>query len=200
MFGLDVNLHDDGSWLCQHVDGSESPGPPTRLSLQQTVEENTVSLPGFPTSAPRRSVHCPDCGTRWRIWVQQKIARPYIEWGPEQRATPPPYRRAPVRDIDRIIALVREQLPCIDVTQYQQKYPADNDGLWWFRQRGIDGDIQMESSDGMCPFLVEDYSMQTPAEAWRALTVREAAQGVIHYLVGSRSGRAEFGCCEESEQ
>jgi hypothetical protein len=55
MFDLDVKLHDDGSWLCQHIDASESPAPPHRLSLEQAIWE--VSM-----SNPRRGLRCADCG------------------------------------------------------------------------------------------------------------------------------------------
>jgi hypothetical protein len=87
-----------------------------------------------------------------------------------------------VRDIDRIISLVREQLPDVEVTQHRQTHPGDDDGLWFIWQPGIDGQIQLESTSGMCPFLVE-----VDAQAWHAGTTREAVQGVIKYLVGRLS-------------
>jgi hypothetical protein len=180
----DVSLHEDGSWFCQHVDAFENPAPPIRLSLQQTVEENPI----HPTSTPRRAVRCPDCGTRWRVWLLARIARPYTEWGPEEQSKPPRCCRAPVRDIDRIIALVREQLPGINVVQHKGTHPADDDGLWWFRSPGVEVDIQLESSYGTCPFIVEHADMHVTRETRRADTVEEAVQAVTDYFAARPAG------------
>jgi len=34
---------------------------------------------------------------------------------------------------------------------------ADDDGLWWFKIAGSKNDIQVESSSGNCPFLIETH-------------------------------------------
>jgi hypothetical protein len=65
------------------------------------------------------------------------------------------------RDIDRIIASIKEQIPDVHVEQLQKTHPADDDGLWWFCVPGRKN-IQVESSTGNCPFLIEtDLSSET---------------------------------------
>jgi len=60
-------------------------------------------------------------------------------------------------DIDRIIVLVREIRSDIQVRQLTVSHPgADDDGLWFFRHSSSLCEVQIESSDGMCPFLIEN--------------------------------------------
>src|SRR5947209_8069378 len=99
MNALDVQLDRDDTWLCHHVDQSGAQAPATRFSLASTQELIT----GASTSSPRRWLRCPECAAFWRVWVQHRIARPSIERTPEMNVARPPYRRAPVLDIDRII-------------------------------------------------------------------------------------------------
>jgi hypothetical protein len=93
------------------------------------------------------------------------------------------------RDIDRIIALVRSRLPLVSVVQWHKARPGDDDGVWWFRLPGAARDIQLESSFGTCPFLVEHDGMQASAEQWWADSVKEAAQAVVAYLEAQVAGR-----------
>ena len=179
MNGLDVNLDGDGTWLCRHVAHSGESAPPTRLRLDQTRECN----PGSPTSAPRRWIDCPDCGSYWRVWTRLGIAKPSAECYPaENPSSTPRYRRAPVLDIDRVIDVVKSHLPVIRVTQHHDVWPADDEGVWSFRLEDTETDIQLESSTGMCPFCVEHSGMNASAEAWNAPTVKEAARMVVRYL------------------
>jgi hypothetical protein len=90
------------------------------------------------------------------------------------------------RDIERVIELVRTRFPDVNVVQWQKLRPGDDDGLWWFRLANIDKDIQLESSSGACPFLIEHDDMKSTAEQWWAQTVEEAAQAVIEYLAGQQ--------------
>lgn len=61
-----------------------------------------------------------------------------------------------MRDVDRIIELVRDICPAVDVKQLQVIHPeADDDGLWYFLQPASEFQVQIESPNGMCPFLVE---------------------------------------------
>jgi hypothetical protein len=60
------------------------------------------------------------------------------------------------RDIDHIIERLRAELPGAHVTQLQVTHPgADDDGVWFIKFPGGDGEVQIESSDGNCPFLIE---------------------------------------------
>jgi hypothetical protein len=60
------------------------------------------------------------------------------------------------RDIDRIIDRLSIDAPSIQVRQLQVRHPGnDDDGIWFFSIPGKNGEVQLESSDGTCPFLVE---------------------------------------------
>jgi hypothetical protein len=61
-----------------------------------------------------------------------------------------------MRDVDRIIKLVKEICPAVAVSQLRVVHPgADDDGLWYFDQPASEFQVQIESPNGMCPFLVE---------------------------------------------
>ena len=61
-----------------------------------------------------------------------------------------------MRDVDRIIQLVKGVCPAVDVQQLRVSHPgADDDGLWYFGQPASEFQVQIESPNGMCPFLVE---------------------------------------------
>ena len=62
-----------------------------------------------------------------------------------------------VHDIDEVIALVRKQLPEVEVQQLDKIHPADDDGLWYFALPSSPSrtEIQIESSTYQCPFLIE---------------------------------------------
>ena len=92
----------------------------------------------------------------------QAIRRPSVRaFGSARVCSSARYRRLPIRDIDPIIAAARELLADVEVTQYQQCWPADDDGLWFFNLPGIEKDIQIESWTGDCPFVVEHSEMKT---------------------------------------
>ena len=60
------------------------------------------------------------------------------------------------RDIDQIIERLRSELPGAQITQLQVTHPeADDDGLWFVKVPGQRGEIQIESSSGTCPFVIE---------------------------------------------
>jgi hypothetical protein len=87
------------------------------------------------------------------------------------------------RDIDHIIEGVKRRLPSARFYQHRVKHPSvDDDGIWWFYLPGIDKDIQIESSDGMCPFMVEHDDMGSACEAETARSIEEAVEKVVTYL------------------
>jgi len=62
----------------------------------------------------------------------------------------------PSRDIDLIMDGMRQYLPEVTIEQLKVTHPADDDGLWFFYlAEGRADEIQIESSSGMCPFLIE---------------------------------------------
>ena len=61
-----------------------------------------------------------------------------------------------VRDIDAITTQLREYIPGVEIEQLRVLHPsADDDGLWFVRVLGRVEEIQIESPNGMCPFLIE---------------------------------------------
>ena len=60
------------------------------------------------------------------------------------------------RDIDKIIDSVRCEFPNAKIEQLKVKFPADDDGIWyfWLPENSAD-DIQIENSYGQCPFILE---------------------------------------------
>ena len=59
------------------------------------------------------------------------------------------------RDIDQIIERIRSECPLVEVEQLRTKFPADDDGIWFFTRPNHPFEVQLESSSGMCPFLIE---------------------------------------------
>jgi len=60
------------------------------------------------------------------------------------------------RNIDHIIERLKTELPGVQVTQMQVAHPgADDDGLWFVRIPGQAEEVQIESPNGSCPFLIE---------------------------------------------
>ena len=60
------------------------------------------------------------------------------------------------RDIDRIIAKLKRKIPSVQVVQLRVSHPgADDDGVWFIQIPGRTETIQIESSTGSCPFLIE---------------------------------------------
>jgi hypothetical protein len=61
-----------------------------------------------------------------------------------------------MRDIEQIIESIKKISPAVRVRQLEVLHPgADDDGLWFFSKAGDDIEVQIESSSGMCPFLIE---------------------------------------------
>ncbi len=85
------------------------------------------------------------------------------------------------RDIDIIIQKVQRQLPAVKVTQWHKKWPADDDGIWWFYLPGIKQDIQVESSFGVCPFVIETDEFCCD-KSRIAATVDDAILTIVEYL------------------
>jgi hypothetical protein len=85
------------------------------------------------------------------------VTWPNAWWAPpEGYPSRAPYRRTRLRDIDRIVAAARELLPGLEVVQYQQSWPGDDDGLWFLTLPPRRNRTQIESPNGACPFTFED--------------------------------------------
>jgi hypothetical protein len=61
-----------------------------------------------------------------------------------------------MRDVDQIIHSIMNVCPTVKVRQLNVSHPgADDDGLWFFNWPGSEFEVQIESSNGICPFLIE---------------------------------------------
>ena len=89
------------------------------------------------------------------------------------------------RDIDQIISRVRARAPNVTVTQMHKINPGDDDGLWWFDVGDEKDNIQIESSNGMCPFLVETAG-QCCANARTAESVDDAVNMIVKFCTSEQ--------------
>ena len=88
------------------------------------------------------------------------------------------------RDVETVIAMVRERLPTLRVEQLQVKFPADDDGLWFFKLPDGHVEAQIESSTRRCPFLVES---DANANRLDCDSIAATAEAVITILQGDTS-------------
>jgi hypothetical protein len=61
-----------------------------------------------------------------------------------------------MRDVDQIIEMLKTRHPDVSIEQLKVSHPgADDDGLWFITTPDLPGEIQIESWNGQCPFLIE---------------------------------------------
>jgi hypothetical protein len=56
-------------------------------------------------------------------------------------------------DIEEVILRLTKQHPKVRIVQLNQRHAADDNGLWFVSLGGVQ--VQLESSSGNCPFLLE---------------------------------------------
>jgi hypothetical protein len=84
------------------------------------------------------------------------------------------------RDINRVINELRRDFPEIAYEQLQVEHPGfDDDGLWFFTHPQYVGEVQLESWNGMVPFIVESTNSHARDTA---RTVEEAVELVLKRL------------------
>jgi hypothetical protein len=161
-----VPVDDDGTWVCEHADCQGKTSPPARLTIEGLNIEPYSRLEN-----PRYALRCSKCGTNWRIWKKFRVAKWYAA-NPgrpvclkDATSTASPLRRIHAKDIDEILKRVGFNHPTATVWQLADTYPADDDGIWFIGRAGGGEEIQLESSSGNCPFLIEeDYEIPVTAE------------------------------------
>jgi hypothetical protein len=108
------------------------------------------------------------------------------------------------RDIDNIVEQIKRRFPTADVWQLWVSHPGvDDDGIWYFTtlapevSRRHRRAIQIESSNGSCPFIVENDDMKSSSEAETAHSVDEAVEKITAYLDRlQQSPNGDGGKCE----
>jgi len=88
-----------------------------------------------------------------------------------------------LRDIERVIDALGRRNPRIWWERLEVTHTGDDDGLWFFRETSESLDVQLESPNGMVPFLFESPNQRKMAE-----TVEEAVELVLGGLEGLRMG------------
>ena len=66
------------------------------------------------------------------------------------------------KDIEKISQILRQEFPLIQIEQLKTVHPADDDGLWFIKWPNKQGEVQIESSTGNCPFLIESTKFNKP--------------------------------------
>ncbi len=84
-----------------------------------------------------------------------------------------------MRDVDLIIESMKKKYPFVRVQQLKVTHPGDDDGIWYFEQPDSEFDVQIESSQGMCPFLVETHENE---ERYTARTIEEVIRVLVKLL------------------
>jgi hypothetical protein len=83
-------------------------------------------------------------------------------------------------EVQRIIASIKEAIPGMNWTRAWVKHPGnDDDGLWYFWIPDQPGEVQIESSYGVCPFLVETDKHD---ERFTGKTIKEVAEKTVAWL------------------
>src|SRR5258706_9294182 len=93
------------------------------------------------------------------------------------------------QDIQEVTKQIKLLLPHVVVKQLTVTHDTDDDGIWWFSLPGVDHDIQIESSSGACPFLIETDE-QSSGDALRGSTVDETSKLVVEYLRAASDGHS----------
>ena len=90
-------------------------------------------------------------------------------------------------DLEEVIRRVQERLPNMKWQQTSVRWPADDDGVWFFWLPDLPGEVQIESGYSACPFLVETDKHD---ERVTANSPVETADTIIRWLQ-LPGGRAE---------
>ena len=87
------------------------------------------------------------------------------------------------RDVDIVIEQVRAIHPDVKVEQLNVSHPgADDDGLWFFTLVGQRKNIQVESSTGAAPFIVEHSEMMKSSDTISGASIAQVVREVSAYL------------------
>ena len=87
------------------------------------------------------------------------------------------------RDIDIVVQEVLRVLPETIIEQLKVAHPGvDDDGLWFFRLIGSSDSIQLESSSGSAPFLIEYCEKSNNSVRIEGVSVDGATLKVLEYL------------------
>lgn len=84
-----------------------------------------------------------------------------------------------MREIDGILAEVKRSLPNVQISQLTVTHPADDDGVWFFKLPSDRNEVQIESSTGHCPFLIEHHAT---GDNFTGLSISEVVRKVVELI------------------
>lgn len=91
-----------------------------------------------------------------------------------------------MRDIDQVIAILRERLPQVKCEQLGVRHPGtDDDGIWFLELAPGGPEVQVESPTGMCPFLVESTATDDRIAGPSVQETAEAVESILRRFGGS---------------
>jgi hypothetical protein len=82
-------------------------------------------------------------------------------------------------DLEEIVRRVQERLPDVRWEQLVVTHLSGDDGLWFFWRPELPGEVQIESSLGACPFIVETDKHD---ESITAESPEETSDTIIKWL------------------
>jgi len=86
-----------------------------------------------------------------------------------------------VRDIENVIRSLHTIYPNVRVRQLEVSHPgADDDGLWFFQTSDSKLEVQIESSIGMFPFVIETNENDTLVTTASVDQTIEALARLLH--------------------
>ncbi len=86
-----------------------------------------------------------------------------------------------MRDIENVIQSFNTMYPTVRVGQLEVLHPgADDDGLWFFQTPDSKLEVQIESSTGMFPFLIETNENDTLVTTASVDQTIEALARLLH--------------------
>ena len=82
-------------------------------------------------------------------------------------------------DLAAIVQRVTSRLPGVEWSQLPVTHAADDDGLWYFCLPKAKYRVQIESSEGVCPFIIETDRHN---EQHLAVTVDDVVDTIARWL------------------
>jgi hypothetical protein len=93
-----------------------------------------------------------------------------------------------MRDVEKIIERFRELYPAVEVSQLKVLHPgADDDGLWFFSHCESPFEVQIESPNGMCPFLIETDESDAQTTTNTIEKTVQVLTALLHLVKGETS-------------
>lgn len=84
-----------------------------------------------------------------------------------------------MKDIVAIITRLKNVHADLNVTQLAATHLSDDDGIWFIKSTNFSGEIQLESSNGECPFLIESDLNEKRQTACTIDDTIEIVEGLI---------------------